>query len=903
MGFVDTSARTRRSIIAELDLLPAENYRKTRAKGVADFAIGDAFCSDDTGEMRRYERIAAAPGYADLGDKAAPATRMGLDAAAKVSGQFTRRNPGIVPAPYLRITTTGDATPGDGGAANYRRVAAEPAHPGKFQDERGFWFEIEGPHLPVEAFGAKGDCPNTDGMSNVDAVIAIAAATNDVASFVAANRAAQALGGAEVTHGRGKIYRVGYTTEYPAIVVGAFCSMRRVGGGRIQLDPTTLPTVAPTTNLPNRSVCWGEIGIGDAFTLTRAQGTLWNGQNTIFTGLTRADFVEGVSLIDLDIRCRTTDTLGAAQRLYGVKAHWNVGLRVEGFYCEGTPNTGLSLRGGIRTRVRNVTALRCGFNAADNTSRNGVDIFGFIVKGSPQLSSFGWSVDGVVSDYNRDEGIAYTTIGGVVFRSLICRGNLDRPFEGDTNFRSTETAASLGQDVCNDITIDGFLFDGLHEDGVTRSVKGATLWTGNEIKARVLNGTIKNIDGTKVPNNQAGSLLAITTNTTGGGGTVDNITLENCSIPDNYNGVAIKGDYQRYGAVREIGCTGGTNSALIAISEALEAVVEGPIRGGAGWAFAVRVDGARPMRVLDIAGMDMTGVRNSVVRLNVAALISRVSIHDNNCDAVRTESTDEGNSYILIANPALRISDLYVRRNRGRWVRPSDAAIVARGDIAVAAGMCANAVIEDNDWASPFKNTNFTPQSMSNAAWFTSYVDRRNGYAGQRVVTSSALPASGDYRLGDYVDARDKSVGNAGFVCQGNGTADAIIGVTVTTVAASAAATVNNAANLRIGMYVSVPGVVGTKRIRDIAGTTVTFDSVADAAVANAALSAVAPVWRRDTFAPATYSLANANALASKRPGDLIYVFDGDAGQPTLAVWNGGSFRRVMLGASISVNS
>jgi hypothetical protein len=81
MGFVATNGRTRRAIIGQLDLLPAENYRRTLAAGVADFPVGDAFCSDETGELRRYERIAAAPGYSDLGDQAAPANRAMVDAS------------------------------------------------------------------------------------------------------------------------------------------------------------------------------------------------------------------------------------------------------------------------------------------------------------------------------------------------------------------------------------------------------------------------------------------------------------------------------------------------------------------------------------------------------------------------------------------------------------------------------------------------------------------------------------------------------------------------------------------------------------------------------------------------------------------------------------------------------
>lgn len=55
------------------------NYRVTRAQGVADFAVGEFFTSDETGTLRAYRRIAAAPGYEDMGDGAAPSTLSTLD--------------------------------------------------------------------------------------------------------------------------------------------------------------------------------------------------------------------------------------------------------------------------------------------------------------------------------------------------------------------------------------------------------------------------------------------------------------------------------------------------------------------------------------------------------------------------------------------------------------------------------------------------------------------------------------------------------------------------------------------------------------------------------------------------------------------------------------------------------
>jgi hypothetical protein len=49
-----------------------------------------------------------------------------------------------------------------------------------------------------------------------------------------------------------------------------------------------------------------------------------------------------------------------------------------------------------------------------------------------------------------------------------------------------------------------------------------------------------------------------------------------------------------------------------------------------------------------------------------------------------------------------------------------------------------------------------------------------------------------------------------------------------------------------------------------------------------------------------TYTITSANALANKSPGQLIYVSNGDSGNPCLAVYSGGAWKRVSLGATIS---
>ena len=48
------------------------------------------------------------------------------------------------------------------------------------------------------------------------------------------------------------------------------------------------------------------------------------------------------------------------------------------------------------------------------------------------------------------------------------------------------------------------------------------------------------------------------------------------------------------------------------------------------------------------------------------------------------------------------------------------------------------------------------------------------------------------------------------------------------------------------------------------------------------------------------YTVANATSLSNVATGQLIYVSNGDGGNPCLAVYSGGAFKRVTLGATIS---
>lgn len=62
-----------------------------------------------------------------------------------------------IPAPVLFIRTAGYWSAGDGGAALYKRVSAEPSHTGKIKSLDGAWWELSEPRPNNKMFGAKVD--------------------------------------------------------------------------------------------------------------------------------------------------------------------------------------------------------------------------------------------------------------------------------------------------------------------------------------------------------------------------------------------------------------------------------------------------------------------------------------------------------------------------------------------------------------------------------------------------------------------------------------------------------------------------------------------------------------------------------------------------------------------------
>ncbi len=90
---------------------------------------------------------------------AAPAAAQTSTAATDPRDVFDNRQAvaaATVDPQLQHISTRSHSEPGDGGGAEWRRVNAEPPHPGKLKDAAGAWFELASFVITPEMFGAKG---------------------------------------------------------------------------------------------------------------------------------------------------------------------------------------------------------------------------------------------------------------------------------------------------------------------------------------------------------------------------------------------------------------------------------------------------------------------------------------------------------------------------------------------------------------------------------------------------------------------------------------------------------------------------------------------------------------------------------------------------------------------------
>jgi hypothetical protein len=386
-----------------------------------------------------------------------------------VVGLFTSASSLKIPTTINIVQTSGYSTVGIG-AALYAATTNTGTTPYRFQTANGRWFEIvaQNGRLHVDAFGAKGDCPDFTNVTDQGVIaVGLAAATNDVAAFVAAAQRAQEIAftspgaGCEIVHGGGKWYRIGYSASNPAITLAANCSMTLVGGGGIQLDPTTaidwstLPA-APTNKARNI----GCVGVGDAFTGLFDQPTGTNFNGFIFDNAP-ATFTNNNIFRDLVFRCDLRvnwRALSGTWRLNGINCHYSTNTLVDNCYFKGTPSDGCSLFGGFNRKILNCKADYVGHGGQNGTSKNGVSMYGTAFKNNPLLSSHDDFVDNVATNFGRDAGVAYGNIKNGSISNIYSTGDQDRAIEGVAE--TTLTQATFGSPlpfgtIVHDVVQDG----------------------------------------------------------------------------------------------------------------------------------------------------------------------------------------------------------------------------------------------------------------------------------------------------------------------------------------------------------------------------------------------------------------------------------------------------------------
>lgn len=827
------------------------NFKENLDAAISDFVVDQPFTTTDPavqllggginadGLNRACIRTATPPFYTHLGTGADPSSKADVDArrrqyptveAARVSSE-------VLPVGSL-FGTAGGVFVGDGGATDWVVVADEPGHPGKIALQGGRWAEIIGPYLPVEAFGALGDCPDVSGLDEATQqpaiIAAITAATNDVQAFQDAFKTAHAIGGGVVTYGHGKVYRIGFShLGVHALVMGSNTTLERVGGGWLEFDPTGITGEKPSyTGLPPRrgwpdpGITCGEpeTGLAPSFTLVAGTANVVDGGQ----GVSEADFYRNCHAVDVDIRShiRTYWHSLADQsvptyrrlRMYGLNLRWVIGASYRNCYVRGVPSNGIHASG-RDWHIEGCTAELCGYGAVLGTAQNNITAWGYVIVGRPDLSGEAYYIDNCTSRYAKDEGLSYGGVKGMFVSKFTAIGDHDRAVEGDESFATSETSSSIGQELNGDTIVDDVYQDGLHiisSGSITAGSNQLQMADAYFLSADGSNGRYIFVPGAG-PGGGAGpflissvdystNIVTLATNASAsvsnvmcyiksrvavtasdanqtrqtlrhlrirnvyslyhpvslitranGRLTVEDVEMESVTVPANFHGVSVEGEYATAKNIRYIGCTAASNSAAVRVKGKV-AKVDG-VYADVGFAYGVRAaefGGVDAKRLL-ITGLDIDGLTASPIRLDYTMKCALIVIDGNRVlGANSAGATDE--AFLRIGVSTFSADDIIVTRNFARFSGATIGLIKATGGN-LAASAIGRMRVEQNDFYSP-KTLIFTISGTpANArCWlgattpFGILIDQYNSIPGQRVLNTAAYPpTSGRWFAGDEV--------------------------------------------------------------------------------------------------------------------------------------------------------
>lgn len=457
------------------------NFRATRAEGVAAFPVGAYFTSAETGAIRTYKRVAAAPGYVDQGDAAAPASRVDLDgkvAIADIREQVVAARAGIaamrVPVDAGVLRVMGFAAPGDCPPYRMRRVPAKPGHPGCAQDADGQWWEVCDDVLDVRAFGAKGDCPDVSAIPGVQQAVIraqVQAATNDIAAFRDALWAARDTGASTVQVGGARIYRIAYSNGgVPGLAVPDYKTLQGLPGARLEIDfslaseNSALAGVAGTVPIHNTIGCGNPETLRAKWSTGAIDGYINAGGAGNTGGITGPEsFTRSPGLQGVDMRCHTRPNwrgfpAGSGWLGMGVLFRMASRARIRDCRIEGFPNSGLAVFGGGEHVIADNDLIRNGYGAKPNSDQNNLSLLGKPTKNRPDLDPRNTFVTRCRFIDARDEGIAYSTTDGLWLTDLTFMGSQDRALEGF--FGTSQTEATFGAPLPSKTYVSNIRHDG-----------------------------------------------------------------------------------------------------------------------------------------------------------------------------------------------------------------------------------------------------------------------------------------------------------------------------------------------------------------------------------------------------------------------------------------------------------
>ena len=172
------------------------HFRPTLAQGVSDYAVGEAFSSNETGSFKAYQRISTAPYYTELFTVVTPADVYrggGLDLFVNL-GTYT------IPATVNQLMTTGFSVLGRG-AARYVRTSTPTTNEQTAGLNRWLvrtnsntvWWRLAEAVVTDMMFGVVGDATisyasNTTTVSGTDDTAALQAAVHYVVEWNLAKR-------------------------------------------------------------------------------------------------------------------------------------------------------------------------------------------------------------------------------------------------------------------------------------------------------------------------------------------------------------------------------------------------------------------------------------------------------------------------------------------------------------------------------------------------------------------------------------------------------------------------------------------------------------------------------------------------------------------------------------------